>query len=140
MKKVIDAFKQNVKSNIDGFIAMSITEIKSGISYTSESVNDFDTESVSSFNLEVVNAKLNAIDALGLKKGINDITITLNNQFHILNVAPRKDYFVYLAVDSEKGNLGVAKSLLNKYKQELYNTLWIIKGAVISTFFYTILL
>lgn len=123
MRKVINAFKQNVKSNIDGFIAMSITEIKSGISYTTESVNGFDAETASDLNLEVVNAKLKAINALGIKEAINDITITLNNQFHILNVAPSNDYFVYVAVDSVKGNLGIAKSLLNKYKKDLYNTL-----------------
>lgn len=123
MRKVINTFKHDVKSNIDGFIAMSITEIKSGISYTSDSVNEFDIETASNFNLEVVNAKLKAINALGLKEVIKDITITLNNQFHIINIAPNKAYFIYLAVDSLKGNLGVSKSLLNKYKQELYKTL-----------------
>lgn len=123
MRKVINTFKQNVKTNVDGFIAMSITEIDSGITYTSESVNGFDAKSASDFNSKIVKSKIKAINALGLKEAIEDITITLNNQFHIINVAPNNAYFVYLVVDAMKGNLGVSKSLLNKYKQELYSTL-----------------
>lgn len=122
MQKILNTFKDNVKK-IDGFIAVSVTEIESGISYISESATDFDPELASAYNLEVVKAKLKAIDALGLKEEIKDITITLTDQVHILNIASSGAFFVYLAVDSKKGNLGITKSLLNKYKKELYSAL-----------------
>ena len=59
---------------------------------------------------EVV-AKLKAIEALGLNEEIQDITITLSSQIHIINIAPSGAYFVYLAVDSKDANLGITKAL-----------------------------
>lgn len=73
----------------------------------------------SAFNLEVVKAKLNAINALSLNETIDDIMITLSSQIHIIDVADNNEYFIYLAVDSTKANLGMTKALLNKYKKEI---------------------
>jgi hypothetical protein len=122
MKEILNTFKENIKS-IDGFLGVSVTEIETGVAYDSAAVNGFEPELASAYNLEVVKAKLNAIKALNLKESIEDITITLGKQVHIINVAPSGSYFTYLAIDSEKANLGIAKSLLNKYKKELYSTL-----------------
>lgn len=124
MQDVLNKFIENTKANIPGFIAVSVTEIESGVAYESLTVNDdFDPNLASAYNLEVVKAKLNAINALGLKEDIQDITITLTDQVHIINIAPSGAYFIYLAVDSEKANLGITKSLLNKYKVELNEAL-----------------
>lgn len=122
MKEILSKFKESVKE-ISGFIAVSITEVESGISYDSEAIAGFDPELASAYNLEVVKAKLKALKALGLEEKVEDITITLNNQVHIINIAPSGAYFIYLAIDSSSGNLGITKSLLNKYKQELYKAL-----------------
>lgn len=120
MKDVLNSFIENVKTNVPGFIAVSVTEIESGVAYESVSViDDFDPNLASAYNLEVVKAKLQAIKALGLKEKIEDITITLTDQIHILNVAPSGAYFIYLAVDSDKANLGITRALLNKYKADL---------------------
>ena len=103
-----------------GFIAVSVAEIKSGISYYSLSTIDtFDPELASAFNLEVVKAKLNAISALGLNESIDDIRITLTNQIEIIDISENNEYFIYLTVDSSKANLGMTKALLNKYKKEI---------------------
>ena len=124
MNEVLEAFIANVKNNIPGFIAVSVTEIESGVSYDSATaVPEFDPNLASAYNLEVVKAKLEAIKQLGLKETIEDITITLDNQVHIINISPSGAYFIYLAVDSSKANLGITKSLLNKYKQDLNKAL-----------------
>jgi hypothetical protein len=73
----------------------------------------------SAFNLEVVKAKLNAISALGLDQGIDDIMISLTNQIHIIDISENNEYFIYLAVDSNKANLGMTKALLNKFKKDI---------------------
>ncbi|RSC93074.1 hypothetical protein [Tenacibaculum singaporense] len=124
MKEIINDFIENLKSNVPGFIAVSITDVGSGEAYDSFTVNpDFDPNLASAYNLGVVKAKLKAIDALGLNEEIQDITITLSSQVHIINIAPSGTYFVYLAVDSKEANLGITKALLNKYKVELNNAL-----------------
>ncbi len=120
MSDYLKLFGEEIKKNVPGYIAVAVTEIKSGISYYSNSaIADFDPELASAYNLEVVKAKLNAINALGLNETIDDIMITLSSQIHIIDVADNNEYFIYLAVDSTKANLGMTKALLNKYKKEI---------------------
>ena len=120
MSDFLKEFGENLKTNMPGFIAVSVAEIKSGISYYSLSAIDtFDPELASAFNLEVVKANLNAISALGLNESIDDIRITLTNQIHIIDISENNEYFIYLAVDSSKANSGMTKALLNKYKKEI---------------------
>ena len=122
MTNVLDKFIQDMKTNVPGFIAVSVTEVRSGVSYGSESVDpSFDPNLASAYNLEVVKAKQNALQILGLasKEKIADILITLTNQIHIIDIAASGGYFIYLAVDSTKANLGLTRALLAKYKKDL---------------------
>ena len=122
MINVLDKFIQDMKTNVPGFIAVSVTEVRSGVSYGAESVDpSFDPNLPSAYNLEVVKAKQNALQILGLasKEKIEDILITLTNQIHIIDIAASGGYFIYLAVDSSKANLGLTRALLAKYKKDL---------------------
>ena len=103
MTNVLDKFIQDMKSNIPGFIAVSVTEVRSGVSYGSDSVDpSFDPNLASAYNLEVVKAKQNALQVLGLasKERIVDILITLTDQIHIIDISSNGSYIIYLAVDS----------------------------------------
>ncbi|KUJ59326.1 hypothetical protein AR687_23220 [Flavobacteriaceae bacterium CRH] len=121
MSDFLKQFGDDLQKNVPGFIAVSVAEIKSGMSYYSQSVlAGFDPELASAFNLEVVKAKMNAIKALNLEgQTVDNVMITLTSQIHILDVSDNGDYFIYLAVDSTKANLGMTKSILNKYKKEI---------------------
>lgn len=124
MSDFLKQFGEGVRKNIPGYIAVAVTEIKSGISYYSDTaVAEFDPELASAFNLEVVKAKLNAISALDLDEKIDDILISLKSQLHIIDISENNEYFIYLAVDSTKANLGMTKALLNKYKKEIASKL-----------------
>ena len=122
MTNVLEKFIQDIKSNIPGFIAVSVTEVRSGVSYGSDSVDpSFDPNLASAYNLEVVKAKQNALQVLGLasKEKIADILITLTGQIHIIDISADGSYFIYLVVDSTKANLGLTRALLSKYKKDL---------------------
>lgn len=125
MSDFLKQFGEDLEKNVPGFIAVSIAEIQSGMSYYSLSaVPDFDPELASAFNLEVVKAKMNAVSALGLKNQVvSDIMITLTSQIHIIDISDNNLYMIYLAVDSTKANLGMTKSILNKYKKEIASKL-----------------
>ncbi|MDW8848467.1 hypothetical protein SD960_00075 [Flavobacterium sp. MMLR14_040] len=125
MSDFLKQFGEDLQKNVPGFIAVSVAEIKSGISYHSQSVvANFDPELASAYNLEVVKAKMNAIKALSLDgQTIDNVMITLTSQIHIIDVSDNGDYFIYLAVDSTKANLGMTKSILNKYKKEIQEKL-----------------
>lgn len=121
MSDFLTQFGEDLKKNVPGFIAVSVAEIASGMSYYSQSVvADFDPELASAYNLEVVKAKMNAIKALNLHgQVVDNIMITLSSQMHIIDVSDNQQYFIYLAVDATKANLGMTKSILNKYKKEI---------------------
>ncbi|MDR7209658.1 hypothetical protein [Flavobacterium piscis] len=124
MSDFLQNFQNDLKENIAGFIAVSVTEIETGMSYSSLSVDPaFDPELASAYNLEVVKAKLSAIKALGLNEKINDILITLTNQIHVLDVSEDGKYFIYLAVDSKKANLGLTRAILSKFKKDIISKL-----------------
>ncbi|WP_281231590.1 hypothetical protein [Flavobacterium gelatinilyticum] len=124
MSDFLQNFQNDLRENVSGFIAVSVTEVETGMSYCSLSVNpDFDPELASAYNLEVVKAKLNAIKALGLTQKINDILITLTDQIHILDVSEDGKYFIYLAVDSNKANLGLTRATLSKFKKDIITKL-----------------
>ena len=122
MTNVVDKFSQDMKAYVPGFIAVSVTELRSGVSYGAETVDpSFDPNLASAYNLEVVKAKQNALQVLGLasKEKIVDILITLTDQIHIIDISASGGYFIYLAVDSTKANLGLTRALLSKYKKDL---------------------
>jgi len=124
MGNFLDQFKEDIQKNVPGFIAVSVTEIASGVCYVSLSDSDkFDPEVASAFNLEVAKAKMKAIEALGLTATIQDILITLDKQIHIIDMAENGEYFIYLAVDSDKANLGMTRALLKKYKKDIVKEL-----------------
>ncbi|WP_130735687.1 hypothetical protein [Flavobacterium sp. J27] len=120
MSDFLTTFVEDLKTNVSGFIAVAVTEVKTGMSYKSLSVSsNFDPELASAYNLEVVKAKMTAIKALGLKENIEDIMITLSNQIHIISISENGEYFIYLAVDSSKANLGMSRAILKKYSKEI---------------------
>ena len=117
---MLEKFVKDIKANVPGYIATSITEVATGVCYISDSASpDFDPEIASAFNLEVAKAKQAAIKALNLDAQIQDILITLTDQIHIINISEKGDYFIYLAVDSAKTNLGMTRALLGKYKKDI---------------------
>ncbi|MFB9077719.1 hypothetical protein ACFFLS_00585 [Flavobacterium procerum] len=120
----LNVFLNEMKTNVNGFIAVAVTEIESGLSFGNLTVDpSFDPELAAAYNLEVVKAKLNAVKALGLKQDIEDILITLSNQIHIIDISPNKKFMIYLAADSSKANLGMTRAILRKHKADVEKNL-----------------
>lgn len=122
MSDFLNRFGDDLKKNVPGFIAVTVTEVKSGIPYFSFSVEpEYDPELASTFYLEIVRAKMNSISALGLKnQKIDTIVVNLTSQIHFIDLSDNGEYFIYLALqDGKNVNLGITKLLINKYKQEM---------------------
>ena len=104
----LNVFLNEMKTNVNGFIAVAVTEIESGLSFGNLTIDPgFDPELAAAYNLEVVKAKLNAVKALNLNQDIEDILITLSNQIHIIDISPNKKFMIYLAADASKANFAV---------------------------------
>ncbi|MET3027317.1 hypothetical protein ABXT06_11595 [Flavobacterium sp. UW10123] len=120
----LNVFLNEMKSNVNGFIAVAVTEIESGLSFGNLTIDpSFDPELAAAYNLEVVKAKLNAVKALNLNQDIEDILITLSNQIHIIDISPNKKFMIYLAADASKANLGMTRAILRKHKADVEKNL-----------------
>lgn len=124
MEGVLKQLIKNVKENIPGYIGVSITELASGEALMSDSVLEgFDPELSSAYNVEIINAKKKTMATLNINDDLNDIQFNLTNQIHFINITNDGEYFIYLAVDRNKANLGITKKMLGTYKQSLENEL-----------------
>ena len=69
---------------IGGFIGSCLVDSDSGLMLASEGGGRLDMEAAAALNTEVVKAKLQAIESLGLNDRIDDILITLGKQLHLI--------------------------------------------------------
>ncbi|TXD38643.1 hypothetical protein FRC98_05655 [Lujinxingia vulgaris] len=101
-------------STIDGFIAGAVGNSASGMAMGSIGGSDkFNIEVAVAANTEVVKSKNRAMKALKLEGTIEDILITLTDQYHLIRpLQSHPEVFLYLAVDRERANLGMARFTL----------------------------
>lgn len=107
--------------DIDGAIATALVDFESGMTLgTAGGGEHFDIDLAASGNTQVVRSKMTVMDSLGIDGSIEDILITLDDQYHLIR--PLKSVgtiFLYLAIDKEKGNLGLARHKLGTIEARL---------------------
>ena len=65
-------------------------------------------------------AKIKTMESLGLRRGIEDILITLGDQYHLIRLVPNNQgLFLYLVLDKAKGNLALARYKLTDIERTL---------------------
>ncbi|GAA3552188.1 hypothetical protein GCM10022419_035620 [Nonomuraea rosea] len=108
---------------IDGSIGAAIVDHGSGMALGAlGGSKDLDLQVAAAGNTEVVKAKLRTMDSLGLKENIEDILITLGQQYHIIRpITGRsgKGLFLYLALDRSRANLALARHQLRGIEEKL---------------------
>lgn len=119
----VSDFIESIKNSTEGLHAVSVVDIKSGLTLGSYSDGTLDPEVASAFNSEVVKSKLKAIKALGLSDTIDDILISLTTQTHIINCTADGSHMAYVAADAEKSNLAMLRSLVRKGVSDLEKNL-----------------
>lgn len=119
----ITSFIENVKDQADGIHAVSVVEIESGMTLGHHTDGSLDPDVASAYNVEVVKAKLKAISALGLKESIDDILITLDSQFHLINVTEGATHMIYLAADKKRSNLAILRNVVKKGAEGIQKSL-----------------
>ena len=77
-----------------------------------------DLEIATARNTEVIRSK--TLSMLGIKETIEDILMTLDNQYHLLcPLSKNSDLFMYCALDRNKSNLALARRTLKKIDHQL---------------------
>ncbi|MBG0815595.1 hypothetical protein [Planomonospora sp. ID82291] len=108
---------------IDGAMGAVVVDYNSGMALGAlGGSKDLDLQVAAAGNTEVVKAKLRTMESLGLKATIEDILITLTDQYHIIRpITGRggKGLFLYLALDRGRANLALARHNLRGIEEKL---------------------
>ena len=95
--------------SIDGAMGTCIVDYQTGMLLGS-SGSGVDLELAAAGNSEVVKAKMKTMKSLGIDGDIEDILITLKDQFHIIRpTANHEGLFIYLVLDKSRSNLALAR-------------------------------
>lgn len=110
-------------TTIDGCIGAALVDYTSGMALgTVGGGKDFDLTVAAAGNTDVVRAKVRTMELLGLKDEIEDILITLGNQYHLIRLMKGRGnngLFLYLALDKGRSNLAMARHQLAKVEAQL---------------------
>lgn len=103
----------------DGALPAAVVDYSSGMLLAGGGSSNIDLEIAAAGNTEVVRAKMKTMGLLGLNDSIDDILITLGEQYHLLRPVSRQDgLFLYFVLDKSKSNLALARrSLVDVDKQ-----------------------
>lgn len=98
---------------INGAMASAVIDWESGMTLGMRTLGNFNVELAAAGNADVVKAKMNTMKSLDLHSSIVDILITLTDQYHIITMSKdQPELCLYLVVDSNKGNLALARTQL----------------------------
>lgn len=122
MANVETALKE-ATATIDGALGAALVDYGSGMALgTIGGSKELDLSVAAAGNTDVVRAKVRTMEMLGLNDEIEDILITLGNQYHLIRLMKARGssgFFLYLALDRKRANLAMARHQLKKIEAEL---------------------
>lgn len=99
----------NELMSIDGAMGCCIVDYDSGM-VLGQQGSGVDMDLAAAGNSEVVKAKMKTMTSLGISGGIEDILITLQDQFHIIRpTAQHSGLFIYVVLNRAQSNLALAR-------------------------------
>jgi hypothetical protein len=114
-RALLDAIAK-IETDVNGVIATAAVDLESGMTLASKSNrSDFDLTVASAYNSELVKQKLKIMRALNLKATLEDMLLTLSDQFHLIKILPGGTTFLYLAADRGSTNLAILRNAVNKH-------------------------
>jgi hypothetical protein len=118
-KALLDFFGK-IEGDVNGVIATAAVDLESGMTLASKANRpEFDLAVASAYNSELVKQKLKIMKTLNLKSTMEDMLITLSDQFHLIKFLPGGTSFLYLAVERSGTNLAILRISVNKHVQAL---------------------
>ncbi|MGW1883230.1 hypothetical protein [Streptomyces sp. NPDC001970] len=110
-------------TSIEGVIGVALVDYTSGMALgTLGGGKQLDLSVAAAGNTDVVRAKLRAMEMLGIQDQIEDILISLGTQYHLIRLLKARGgngLFLYLALDTKRANLAMARHQLKKIEAEL---------------------
>jgi hypothetical protein len=118
-KSLLDFFGK-IEADVSGVIAAAAVDLESGMTLAAKTNrSEFDLAAASAYNSELVKQKLKIMRTLNLKSSLEDMLITLSDQFHLIKFLPGGTSFLYLAVDRNGTNLAIMRNAVGKHVQAI---------------------
>lgn len=110
---------ETIADEMPGFIAASLVDLESGMTLGVYSTrDDFDLSSASAYNSELVKQKQKIMAALGIRGELEDMTMTLSDQVHVIKLVSDTS-FLYLAASRDGTNLAIVRNAIKNHADEL---------------------
>ncbi|WP_432157759.1 hypothetical protein [Streptomyces sp. bgisy153] len=110
-------------ASIEGATGVALVDYTSGMALgTMGGSKDFDLNVAAAGNTDVIRAKMRTMEHLGLKAEIQDILITLSDQYHLIRLVGGRSgngLFLYLVLDAKRANLAMARHQLRRIEEAL---------------------
>jgi len=119
-EKTFLEFFGKIENDVTGVIAAAVVDLESGMTLAAKTNRgDFDLAAASAYNSELVKQKMKIMKTLNLKSSLEDMLITLTDQFHLIKFLPGGTSFLYLAADRSGTNLAILRNSVIKHVGEL---------------------
>jgi hypothetical protein len=106
--------------SVRGAVGVSLVDYTSGMSLATSGGGALNLDLASAGNSEVVLSKMRVMDSLGLKSKIEDILITLTDQYHLIRLLPNhKGIFLYYVLRRDDANLAIARLKLAEAESKI---------------------
>jgi predicted regulator of Ras-like GTPase activity (Roadblock/LC7/MglB family) len=119
-EKTLLEFFGKIENDVNGVIAAAVVDLESGMTLAAKTNRqEFDLAAASAYNSELVKQKMKIMRTLNLKSSLEDMLITLSDQFHLIKFLPGGTSFLYLATDRSGTNLAILRNSVIKHVAEL---------------------
>ncbi|NXY97032.1 hypothetical protein HYE82_22140 [Streptomyces sp. BR123] len=119
----VEVSLKEAMTSIDGVLGVALVDYSSGMALgTLGGSKDLDLGVAAAGNTDVIRAKVRAMEMLGLQDEIEDLLITLGNQYHLIRVLKSRSgsgLFLYLVLDKGRSNLAMARHQLRRIEADL---------------------
>ena len=119
----VEVSLKEMMAGTEGAVAAAVVDYTSGMALgTLGGGKDLDMTVAAAGNTDVIRAKVRTMEQLGLKSNIEDILITLENQYHLIRLVTGRNgngLFLYLVLDKARSNLAMARHQLKRVEEQL---------------------
>ncbi|GHE38496.1 hypothetical protein GCM10017778_22240 [Streptomyces vinaceus] len=110
-------------TSIEGTLGVALVDYGSGMALgTLGGGKDLDLAVAAAGNTDVIRAKVRTMEMLGLNDEIEDLLITLGNQYHLIRLLRGRGtsgLFLYVVLNKANSNLAMARHQLKRIESEL---------------------
>ncbi|MGF0174405.1 hypothetical protein ACQF36_29000 [Streptomyces sp. Marseille-Q5077] len=119
----VEVTLKEMMTGIEGAMGAAVVDYTSGMALgTLGGGKDLDLTIAAAGNTDVIRAKVRTMEHLGLKGQVEDILITLGNQYHLIRLVAGRSgngLFLYLVLDKARSNLAMARLQLKRLEEQL---------------------